>query len=184
MQKCHDEDSRKLNPDSRARLRSAKMAHVQKGIYANRTDIHGKPTRGLVQYSSREREKKGNCEETDKRQNTDTDSTDMLGLIKFARLRTSHLTPRRAVVIRPTPSPPCQFVPHPLHRNLTVKPRTKLRSLLRPRVAEDSFSVQQPCESHVWQPSAVTPKRPQPGIRPPLTPLPTPRSAADHMLTL
>ncbi len=63
------------------------MTQVQKGIYANRTDIHGKPTRGLVQYSSRGREKKGNCEKTDKRQNTDTNSTDKQGLIKLARLR-------------------------------------------------------------------------------------------------
>jgi hypothetical protein len=70
------------------------MTQVQKGIYANRTDIHGKPTRGLVRYSLREREKKGNCEKMDKRQNTDTDSADKQGLIKFSRLRTSHLTPR------------------------------------------------------------------------------------------
>ncbi len=76
MQKSHDEDSRKLNPDSCARSRLAKTAQVQKGIYANRTDIHEKQTLGLVRYSSGEREKKGNCEKTDKRQNTDIDSTD------------------------------------------------------------------------------------------------------------
>ncbi len=92
------------------------MTQVQKGIYANRTDIHGKPTRGLVRYSSREREKKGNCEKTDKRQNTDTDSTDKQGLIKFARPRTSHFTPRRVVgqpTRLPPPTPFCTSPPSP-----------------------------------------------------------------------
>jgi hypothetical protein len=43
-----------------------KGLRYKKGIYANRTDIHGKPNIELVWYSSRNRRKKEDCEETDK----------------------------------------------------------------------------------------------------------------------
>ncbi len=160
------------------------MTQVQKGIYANRTDIHGNPTRELVWYSSREREEKGNREKTDKKQDTDTDSTDQQGLIKFTRPRTSHFTPRREVgqPTRPLP-PPRHFAPHPPLRNLTVKPHTKRRSPLGHRLTGDSFSVQQPCELHVWQPSAVTPRQSRASSKSAQISPPTPRSAPGHMRT-
>jgi hypothetical protein len=43
-----------------------KGLRYKKGIYANRTDMYGKPNIGLVRYSSRKRKEKEDCEETDK----------------------------------------------------------------------------------------------------------------------
>jgi hypothetical protein len=40
-----------------------KGLRYEKGIYANRTDIYGKPNIGLVWYSSRKRKEKGRLRE-------------------------------------------------------------------------------------------------------------------------
>jgi hypothetical protein len=48
-----------------------KGLRYKKGIYANRTDVHGKPDLELVRYSSRKWEEKGNCKKTDKRTKED-----------------------------------------------------------------------------------------------------------------
>jgi hypothetical protein len=176
-----DEDSRKPFLAVMPNQGLAERRHRRNGhCYANRTDIYGKPTLGLVRYSSGEWEEKGNCEKMDERQDTDTDSTGRQGLIKFARPRTSHFTPRRAVG-QPTrlPPPPRCFAPPPPHQDLAVKSHTKLRSPLRPRRTGDSFSVQQPCELHLWQPPVVMPGRPQPASWPPRAPPLTPHSVAD-----
>jgi hypothetical protein len=73
----HDEDSCKLFLAVMPNQGSAERRHRRNGhCYANRMDIHGQPTLGLVRYSSGEWEEKGNCEERDKKQKTDIDSTD------------------------------------------------------------------------------------------------------------
>jgi hypothetical protein len=140
-----DVDSRKLLLAVMTNQGSAEKRHRRHGhCYAYRMDIHGQPTLGLVWYGSGGWEEKGNCEETDKKQKTDIDSTDRQGLIKLAHPSTSHFAPRRAVghLTRP---PTRHFAPPP-HRNLAVKPRTNLQSLLGPGKKETAFSVQQPCE--------------------------------------
>jgi hypothetical protein len=110
-----DEDSRKPFLAVMPNQVSAERRHRRNGhCYANRMDIYRKPALRLVQYSSGEWEEKGNCVKMDKRQKTDIDGTGRWGLIKLARLGTSHLAPRRAGgqptrLLPPTPfrtSPP------------------------------------------------------------------------------
>jgi hypothetical protein len=56
----HDEDSRKLKSCQSCYFKVGKKGSgTNKGIYANRTDIHEKQNIGLVRYSSRKREEKG-----------------------------------------------------------------------------------------------------------------------------
>ncbi len=93
-----DVDSRKLFLAVMTNQDSAEKRHRRHGhCYANRMDIHGQPTLGLVWYGSGGWEEKGNCEETDKKQKTDIDSTDRQGFIKLAHPSTSHIAPHRAV---------------------------------------------------------------------------------------
>ena len=58
-----DEDSRKLILSVVLDQGRQKGLRYKKGIYANRTDIHGKPNIELVRYSSRKREEKGEMRE-------------------------------------------------------------------------------------------------------------------------
>ncbi len=178
-----DEDSRKIFLAVMPNQGSAERRHKRNGhCYANRMDIHGQPTLWLVRYSSGEWAEKGNCEETDKKQKTDIDSIDRQGFIKLACPGTSHLTSRRAVGHPIRPPPPHAISHLPPHRNLAVKPRTKLRSLLGPGKTETAFSVQQPCEWHVWQPPAAAARQPQES-RPAPPPPSTLCSVAERMPT-
>jgi hypothetical protein len=53
-----DKDSRKLNPVSCARPRSARRLRYKKGIYATRTDTHGNLTSGLYGIAREEGKRK------------------------------------------------------------------------------------------------------------------------------
>jgi hypothetical protein len=107
-----DEDSRKLFLAVMPNQGSAERRHRRDvHCYANRMDIYGQPTLGLVRYSPGEWEEKGNRKKTDKRQKTDIDSTGRQGLIKLTRLGTSHLAERS--VIRPACPPPRHFATSP-----------------------------------------------------------------------
>ncbi len=91
-----------------------KRAQVQKGIYANRTDIHGEPNLELVRYSSGKREEKGKPRENGQGISMRTEIVQTAGgLSSFTRLCTSHLAPHQMTVNRLPPPPPPTPHPHP-----------------------------------------------------------------------
>jgi hypothetical protein len=126
----------------------------------NRTDIHGKPNIELVWYSSRKRKEKGRLRENGQRIRTRTGIVQIArGLSSYTGLCTSHLAPHPSGG-QPTPPPrhastllaPRPTLPGPQRSTLT-------RSLLGPCAAGEPFSVQQPCELHVWRTPVVIPKQ-------------------------
>ncbi len=161
-----------------------KGLRYKKGIYANRTDTHGKPNIELVWYSSKKRKEKGRLRGNGQRIRTRTRIVQIAGgLSSYTRPCTSHLAPHQAAVNR-HPSPP------PRHTFTLLAPRptlpgpqrsTHTRSLLGPCAAGEPFSVQQPCELHVWHTLAVIPRQPCLSIRCHLPRRPTPHSEAGLM---
>ncbi len=165
-----------------------KGLRYKKGIYANRTDIHGKPNTELVRYSSRKRKEKEDCEKTD-RDRTRTGIVQIAGgLSSYTRLGTSHLT--QAAVNR-HPPPHDHATPSPSPSLLAPRPTlpgpqrsTHTRPPPHPRAVGGPFSVQQPCESHVVRTPAVIPRPPCLSTKCHSTRQPIPRSAAGPMLPL
>ncbi len=145
-----DEDSRKLRAllckpsrDGDSRKLRAFMQTGQIYMENRISSLYG-----MARENGRKKEK---CEETDKKQKTDTHDMGRQRLIKLAHPSTSHFAPLPTVG-QPTPPHATRLPPLPLitshlfRRDLAVKLRTKPRPLLGPGKKGSAFSVQQPCE--------------------------------------
>ncbi len=166
-----------------------KGLRYKKGIYANRTDIHGNPNIELVRYSLRKWKEKEDCEETDKDRTRTGIVQIAKGLSSYTRLGTSYLAPHPSGG-QPTPPPtttPRHHLPTPFststHASRTPSVNTHAATS-RPTCSRGPFSMRRPCESHVVRTPAVIPRPPCLSTRCHSTRQPTPRSAVDLMLLL
>ncbi len=106
-----DEDLRKLVLSVMPDQGRQKGLRYKKGIYANRTDIYGKPNIGIVRHSSRNRKKKGRLQEKGSRIGIRKYKTALTAEAGRAQVHTSP-TPERGVatgahpITSPTPSSP------------------------------------------------------------------------------
>ncbi len=130
----------------------------------------------LVWYKLRKGRKKEYSEKTDKDRTTDKNSTDNMGAYQITPTPVPH--PNGGQPTPPPLPPPSWHLPT---RRETQR-STHTQTLLGPHTASQSFSVLQPCGSHVALVMAVTPRPHCPWPRCPLFPQLTPHSAAGPML--